>query len=477
MEMNNKLKIFKNNVNNKYKLIPFNLKLSDYRDRYEAPVSKEWKNTAYFYDKNNIKNIPLNDINLNKIIKSYFNINLKNKFIGLKHMSLKRKRSILKRIYVSNVEIKHTNNKAIITLYVLNTKKKFLYKKYLKSKRIFESLKFYILNIQRNFLKKNIFLLKNRLIKSFLSNKFILRSTKVIQFKFELLNNIINYSNLSFNRYIKNEKIFNKFKFVRKIIVLRRHIYQYKINTFKFEKEYFLRKLSNLLVKILNKKIEFNIINLKSLVFNTDIFTKALALKLGKKRFNVMRGINSIINRARLPKVNTIKERASLNITKDINLVHNKYKDSHLLSNLNSNEDFFMFLKNMFNIDNKYLRSHTLKLTSIGSTNPSYTLIGINNSNVERKRVIRRSIFDSIKHKNMGGLRLEIKGRLTRRNRADRAVYKLKWKGGLKNIESSFNKLSSVLYRGHFKPNVTYSVINSKRRVGAFAVKGWMSSK
>jgi hypothetical protein len=77
----------------------------------------------------------------------------------------------------------------------------------------------------------------------------------------------------------------------------------------------------------------------------------------------------------------------------------------------------------------------------------------------------------------MGGIRLEIKGRLTRRNRADRAVYKLKWKGGLKNIESSFNKLSSVLYRGHFKPNVTYSVINSKRRVGAFAVKGWMSSK
>jgi hypothetical protein len=299
-----------------------------------------------------------------------------------------------------------------------------LYKKYLKSKRIFESLRFYILKIQKNLLKNNISVLKDRLIKSFLGNKFILLKTKVVEFKLELLSKIINYSNLSFNRHIK--KIFNKFKFVRKIIVLRRYIYEYKINTFKFEEIYFLPRLNNLLVKILNKKIEFNIVNLKSLVFNTDIFTKALALKLGKKRFNVMRGINSIINRARLPKVNTIKERASLNITKDINLVHNKYKDSHLLSNLNSNEDFFMFLKNMFNIDNKYLRSHTLKLTSIGSTNPSYTLIGINNSNVERKRVIRRSIFDSIKHKNMGGIRLEIKGRLTRRNRADRAVYKLK---------------------------------------------------
>ena len=474
--MNNKLRIFNNNVNNKYKLIPFNLKSSDYRDRYEAPVSKEWKNTAYFYDKNNLKNIPLNDINLNKTIKSYFNLHFKNKFIHLKHMSLKRKRSLLKRIYVSNVEIKHTNNKAIITLYVLNTKKKILYKKYLKSKRVFESIKNYILNIQRNFLIKKISSLKNRLIKSFLSGKFIVRSSRVLEFKFELLNKIINYSNLSFKRYIK-KNIFNKFKFVRKIIVLRRHIYQYKINTFKFEEVYFLRKLNNILAKILNKKIEFNIINLKSLVFNTDIFTRALALKLRKRRFNVMRGINSIINRARLPNVNTIKERAGLSKHKDINLVHNKYKDSHLLSNLSSNENFFMFLKNMYNIHNEYLRSHTLKLTSTGSINPSYTLIGINNSKMRNEKIIKRSMFDSIKHKNLGGIRLEISGRLTRRNRADRAVYKLKWKGGLKNIESSFNRLSSVLYRGQFKPNVTYSVINSKRRIGAFAVKGWISSK
>ena len=72
----------------------------------------------------------------------------------------------------------------------------------------------------------------------------------------------------------------------------------------------------------------------------------------------------------------------------------------------------------------------------------------------------------------MGGARLIVKGRLTKRYRADRALYKLKWKGGLKNIDSSFNNLSSVLYRGHFKPNVLYSMNKSKRRVGAFAVKG-----
>jgi hypothetical protein len=39
--MNNKLKIFNNNINNKYRLIPFNIKLSNYREKYAAPVSNE----------------------------------------------------------------------------------------------------------------------------------------------------------------------------------------------------------------------------------------------------------------------------------------------------------------------------------------------------------------------------------------------------------------------------------------------------
>jgi hypothetical protein len=77
----------------------------------------------------------------------------------------------------------------------------------------------------------------------------------------------------------------------------------------------------------------------------------------------------------------------------------------------------------------------------------------------------------------MGGIRLEVKGRLTKRYRADRSVYSLKWKGGLKNVDSSFKRLSSVLFKGNSKSNVSYSLFNSKRRIGAFAVKGWISGK
>lgn len=475
----NKLKIFNNNINNNYKLIPFNLKLSDYREKYEAPISKEWKNTVYFFDKNNLKNIPLNDLNLNKIIKSYFNLHLKNKFLHLKRMSLKRRNSLLRRIYVSNIEIKHTNNKAIITLYVINTQKNTLRERYKKSKLFYRDIK-----IEIGMMYENISL--------FIKDRFTFKGSKISEYKTEL-NKIVNSFDAYINKYV-NQNIFNKLKFIKKINIIRKYTYAYKLDRFKFQEIYFLYKLNNLLTKILNKKIEYNIINLKSLTYNSDIFTKALALKLRKRKFNVLRGINSIINRAKFPKVNTVIERADLSKYKDLYLVQNKYKDPHLLSNLDasaadigglgfaakgakasvSTGDFFKFLKNMYNLHDKDLKLHTLRLTTTDLSNPSYNLIAIDN---KLKNRVKISMFNSIRYKNMGGIRLEIRGRLTRRYRADRALYKLKWKGGLKNFESSFNKLSSVLYRGYLKPNVTYSIANSKRRIGAFAVKGWISGK
>ena len=475
----NKLKIFNNNINNNYKLIPFNLKLSDYREKYEAPISKEWKNTAYFFDKNNLKNIPLNDINLNKIIKSYFNLHLKNKFLHLKHMSLKRRNSLLRRIYVSNIEIKHTNNKAIITLYVINVQNNTLRERYKKSKLFYRDIKMEIGIMYEN-------------ISEFIKDRFTFKESKISEYKLEL-NKIVNSFDTYINKYV-NKNIFNKLKYIKKINIIRGYTYAYKLNRFKFQEIYFLYKLNNLLTKILNKKIEYNIINLKSLTYNSDIFTKALALKLRKRKFNVTKGINSIINRAKFPKVNTIIERADLSKYKDLSLVQNKYKDPHLLSNLDASDiagfagfaakgatvsasstgDFFKFLKNMYNLHGKDLKLHTLRLTTTDLSNPSYNLIAIDN---KLKNKVKISMFNSIRHKNMGGIRLEIKGRLTKRYRADRALYKLKWKGGLKNFESSFNRLSSVVYRGYLKPNVTYSIANSKRRIGAFAVKGWISGK
>jgi hypothetical protein len=75
----------------------------------------------------------------------------------------------------------------------------------------------------------------------------------------------------------------------------------------------------------------------------------------------------------------------------------------------------------------------------------------------------------------MGGIRLETKGRLTKRYRADRALFKVKWKGGLKNIDSSYKGLSSVLLRGNLRSNLQYTKLKSKTRIGSFGIKGWIS--
>jgi hypothetical protein len=58
--------------------------------------------------------------------------------------------------------------------------------------------------------------------------------------------------------------------------------------------------------------------------------------------------------------------------------------------------------------------------------NNLYYNVFINNNLNKNYVKIYEIIFDSIKYKNMGGVRLEAKGRLTRRYRSDKALFKVK---------------------------------------------------
>ena len=61
--------------------------------KYYPSFTKEWKNTIYSYNKNVLKNIPVNNLNINKIIQSYFNLFFKNyKDIGSKYLSVRKRR-------------------------------------------------------------------------------------------------------------------------------------------------------------------------------------------------------------------------------------------------------------------------------------------------------------------------------------------------------------------------------------------------
>lgn len=173
----------------------------------------------------------------------------------------------------------------------------------------------------------------------------------------------------------------------------------YALNEYKFNQFRLLPLLSNFLNKIIGKKIEYNIINLKSIAYNTDLFTNALTLKLSKQRMSLQPNVLGTLNKAHLPVVNNIKERTFLKGEKNLDLFRNKYKDLKILSNMSDN-----------NI-NKLLNK-------IHSKNSK---VNYNNNNK-----VHNLVFNSIRYKNLGGIRLEVNGRLTKRYRADRSVHLLK---------------------------------------------------
>lgn len=477
-----KMKIYNNNLKRSSKTILLKKKLNDVGiTKYLPSYSKEWNNTIYSYNKNTLKNIPVNDLNINKIIKGYFNLYFKDhKYTGSKFILLKRRRNLLRRIHISNAEIKHTNNKAIITLYTINREKNVLKKKYLKiNKKISKGLiaKRYFLLYKENIHK--IYKILGKYKDQYIFINDIIRKKKFIKYKLQYLNKFIKLKDL----YLKKVWGIILNKYARKYLkFLRKYDLLYSLNQYKFNKLVFLPILSNILNKIIGKKLEYNIINLKSVAYHTDLFTNALALKLKKRRINYINSMFSILNRAYLPNINTIKERSKIKGDQKMDNFQGKFKDLkiissfRLLSKLSSEAHMNNNLSKL--LDGAYPSNININNASLAlaSTAPKASQSD-NFVAGGAQAIIHDIIYKSIGYKNMGGIRLEVKGRLTKRYRADRSIYSLKWKGGLKNIDSSFRGLSSVLFRGNSKSNVTYSIAKSKRRIGAFAVKGWIGGK
>lgn len=445
--------ILKTNLKNNSKLRPFNRIIGDVgKMQYFPAWSKEWRNSVYHYNSNLIKNFPVYDINIYKIIKSYFNMFFNHQFLKYDYIRPKRRRLSFNKIFLARPEIKHTNSKAIITLYAFNREKFALLKKI----KILTKLTKKIINIvqRRNCLLKieNIFF-KFNMISAILKDRNLLQDFYAYYFT---LKTSQSKAKEQANRWIK--LIFNK-----ELTLIRKYKFRLNLNKYKFEDK-LLYGLSNIIRKLYNKEIEFNIVNLKNIVFNADLFTEISTLKIKKRNAKVVRIMNIMLNKANLPYLNRIQETGRLDNNVSLRLVENKYKTLNIRN----------ILGTKFNLDkllNKVYISFNDKLLP------------------QAKNILRGSIhrpgevglydmvFNSIKYKNMAGIRMEVKGRLTKRYRADRSVYKLRWKGGLKNIDSSFKGLSVRKNRGHINPNVGYSIFASKRRVGAFAVKGWMSGK
>lgn len=182
-----------------------------------------------------------------------------------------------------------------------------------------------------------------------------------------------------------------------------------QINRSKFSYTY-LRLLKKQLEYLYNKNVEFNIINLNRFYLNSDILFESIKLKLRRNKRKMRKLLNKLKD-----KVKTNERKISL-FYKPLNL---------------------------------------------------YKLEKINN-----EKLLEKTIFNKLKYKHITGFRLEARGRLTRRYTASRSVYKLKYKGNLLNIDSSFRGLSSVILRGNLNSNLQYTKLHSKTRIGSFGIKG-----
>lgn len=303
------------------------------------------------------------DININSLIKNFFNLQFNYKFLYKKYKSYRLRSSSLNKIFASKAEIKHTNNKAILTVYVYNREKISLLKK----------------------------------IKSL--NESFYGQVKLLIYQNKEILGVYNSEdyNILYNKSIKA-------LLYKNIKLLRKYKLRLSLNKYKFE-EILLYKLKNFIIKYFNKKVEFNIVNLRSVVFHSDLFTKILTSKLLNRKANILATMDTILNKVVLPKVNRIVEKSLEK--KSLNLLGNKFKYLNLSFILNNQNLSELLNKLYYNIIIDYYN---------------------NNLSLAHKDYLRiyEIIFNSINYKNMGGIRLEAKGRLTKRYRADRSIFKVR---------------------------------------------------
>jgi len=371
-------------------------------NKHYPSAVREWNNSIYVFNKNAIDLVPQATELVNKLIKSYFNLyNLKLERKIRSSRLLRRLRKLSSnKIYVSNGEFKHTNNKVVITLYLFNKQKFNIDKKIRKG--------FYKAWSNQDILNKRWLLLQAKAIDSI--KKWNKKKLVLIDLMESHTKNkqILDYKDLSKYIILFYKKLLKKS--LDKYLLHKYYQQLVFINKSKFNYNY-LQYLKKYLEKIYNKNVEFNLVNLRRFYLNSDILSESITIKIRKNRRKLLKFLNTLKRK--------VKVRNKRNIF-----------CQPVLNKLN-------------NVDKKYLEEVVLR---------------------------------NIKYKHVTGFRLETRGRLTRRYTASRSVSKLRYKGNLLNIDSSYRGLSSVLLKGNLKSNLQHTKLKSKTRIGSFGIKGWISS-
>jgi len=293
------------------------------KPRHYPSSVREWNNSIYLYNKNNLSLIPSISVNANKIIKGYFNLFNKDieKNIRTKRLLLRFRKLSSNRIYLSKAEFKHSNNNVLINIYLFNRQKhNYLLKlKNIYLKNIFKK------NTNINFIK--IFKLINSkalsCIKEINKNKnLLIKALDILEEKEKY--KINTYKNLSHYGIFIYKKLVNlTMKKLRLYFYYKQLIH---INKSKLNYNY-LGSLKKHLELLYNKNVEFNLINLKRFYLNSDILSESVKLKLTKNKKKMRKILNKLKIKIKIYKKKIflgLNNKAQQNIIKSTSLLRKK---------------------------------------------------------------------------------------------------------------------------------------------------------
>ncbi len=376
------------------------------------------------------------------ILKSYFNFQINAKLLNdnTEPVPMRYKRLSTNKIFVGKGELKHTSNKVIITIYVLNTEGMFLSSNLKKVKEAlyypkkdlrrfvnydrngkmivtynrpfslyeyqylgdhYESYCLYITSII-NKLTSTLDVLNTYYdsLTNLVETKSLTEDEKFLMFTNKSKDFMpINY--LNFNDY--KDKAIEEYK-----NELFRYNYLLRLNKVKFTNQ-FMSKLIFLVKKIYNKEVEFNIVSLKKMHLNSDIFTQAVSLKLRNRDNKLYRVLKSSLRKINLPVVRKINEK-----------LNRPSRDEFFVNRIRNNIISSMFINN--NVKDPL---NNLLLNFYPATDNLEINI-VNRSSIKKRKIsLNGFVFRHLKHLKLRGIRVEVKGRLTRRATASRSVFKM----------------------------------------------------
>ena len=322
------LNLIKSNIKDKSKS---KLEEEKKSEKHFPSAIREWNNSIYVYNKNALNLIPSTTFTAIKLIKSFFNLynSTVERKMRTKRLLLRLRRLSLNKIFVSNGEFKHTNNKVIITLYIFNRQKR----SYLNRMKKLRFFLFYT-KARNNLAKKIIRTSKLKILyfikKSETTLLNIIKHNQLIKSNGSAID-LGKYVNNFYKKYAKKSYIYIKtFFFYKQLMYINRVKYNYT----------YLKHLKNFLEKLFNKNVEFNLVNIKRFYLNSDILSESITLKLTKNRRKMLRYMKNIrkkvkINRKNILLIKPVREnifKESVNIDNNLtkkNLVFSalKYKD------------------------------------------------------------------------------------------------------------------------------------------------------